>query len=125
MATKIGWAMLILLALFMLGASAAPKLMGAEVARKPMETLGWPVKYLMLIGIIEVVCVLMILWPKTALLGAVLFMGLLGGALASNLRVGMPLSSHTLFSVYLGVWMWVGLWLRSPGIRAVFPFAQS
>jgi len=122
--TKVGWGMLILFALFMLGASAAPKMIGSELAQKPMEALGWPISYILMIGILEISFTLLILWPKTALLGGILMMGILGGALASNLRVGMPLYSHTLFSIYLGTWMWVGIWLRSPEIRALLPFSR-
>jgi hypothetical protein len=121
---KIGWGMLILFALFLMGASAAPKFIGADVARQAMEPLGWPPEYLLMIGVIEVVLALLVLWPRTALLGGILTMGLLGGALASNLRVGMPLYSHTLFSIYLGVWMWVGIWLRDAVLRSVLPFAS-
>lgn len=47
--------------------------------------------------------------------------GLLGGAVAANLRVGNPLFSHTLFGIYLGLAMWGGLWLRDASLRAVFP----
>jgi hypothetical protein len=51
----------------------------------------------------------------------VLTTGLLGGSLAANLRVDNPLFSHTLFSIYLGVAVWLALWLRAPRVRAVFP----
>lgn len=47
--------------------------------------------------------------------------GLLGGAIASQLRVDAPLFSHTMFGLYLGVILWIGLWLRSPRFRDVFP----
>jgi hypothetical protein len=83
--------------------------------------VGWPLKHLVLIGCIEVACAAFFLIPRTALLGAVLTTGLLGGALAANLRVDNPLFSHTLFSVYLGVAVWVALWLRDERIRKVFP----
>ena len=48
-------------------------------------------------------------------------MGQLGGAVATNLRAGNPLVSHVLFPTYLGLFIWVGLWLREPRIRGVFP----
>jgi uncharacterized membrane protein YphA (DoxX/SURF4 family) len=116
-----GWVMTGLLALFMLGASVAPKLMGSELALGPLEVVGWPAKYLLLIGIIELVATVLFVIPRTSLLGAVLLTGLLSAALAANLRVDNPLWSHTLFSLYLGVFAWVALWLREPKIRAVFP----
>ena len=60
--------------------------------------------------------------PRTSVLGAVLTMSLLGGAMATQLRVGAPLFSHTLFSVYLALFMWGGLWLRDQRLRTFFPF---
>ena len=59
---------------------------------------------------------------EPAVLGAVLMTALLGGAMATHIRVGSPLFSHTLFSVYLALFMWGGLWLRHPALRSVFPF---
>lgn len=117
-----GWVMSALVTLFLLGASAAPKLMGSQLAVDPLTVVGWPTKYMMLIGVIEVVCAILFIVPRTALLGAVLLTALLGAALAANLRVDNPLFSHTLFSIYLGVFAWVALWLREPKIRGVFPF---
>lgn len=119
-----GWVLSGLIALFMLGASVAPKLLQLEVALAPMEVVGWPPKYLVPIGVIELVCLVLFLIPRTALLGAVLFTGLLGGALAANLRVDNPLFSHTLFSIYLGVAVWGALWLREERVRGVFPLVR-
>ena len=119
-----GWIMSGLIGLFLAVASAAPKFMGIAAATDAMAVVEWPVTYLVLIGCIEVVCVALFLIPRTALLGAVLTTGLLGGALAANLRVDNPLFSHTLFSIYLGVAVWVALWLREEKIRAVFPLVK-
>lgn len=119
-----GWVLSGLVALFVLGASVAPKLLQLDAALKPMEVVGWPAKYLILIGVIELACTVLFLIPQTALLGGVLFTGLLGAALAANLRVDNPLFSHTLFSLYLGIAIWAALWLRDESIRAVFPFIR-
>lgn len=119
-----GWVLSALVALFMLGASVAPKLLQLDVALEPLAVVGWPAKYLLLIGVIELVCVVLFLIPRTALLGAVLFTGLLGAALAANLRVDNPLFSHTLFSLYLGSAVWLALWLRDEKVRGVFPFVR-
>ena len=121
---RVGWLLTALFALFMLGASVLPKLAGMAVARDPMVALGWPEAPLLLIGGIELVSTLLFVVPATGLLGAVLMMGLLGGAIATNLQGNAPLYSHTLFSVYLGVIMWGGLILRDPRIRAVFPLVR-
>jgi hypothetical protein len=111
-----------LFALFMVGASAAPKLLGMPVAEQILAGLGWPYGYAVMIGIVELSCALLYLVPQTSLLGAVATTALLGGAIATNVRAGSPLFSHSLFGVYLGLWMWAGLWLREPALRALFPF---
>ncbi len=116
-----GWILTGLIALFMLGASVAPKLLQLEAALAPMDVVGWPAKYLLPIGLIELGCVVLFVIPRTGLLGAVFFTGLLGASLAANLRVDNPLFSHTLFSLYMGVAVWVALWLRDARVRPVFP----
>jgi hypothetical protein len=114
-----------LFALFMLGASIAPKLFGIPVAEETMAQLGWPPGYSFMIGVIELTCLLLYLIRRTSVLGAVLMMALLGGAMATQIRVGNPLFSHILFSLYLGLFMWGGLWLRDPRVRALFPVARE
>ena len=120
-----GWVLSGLIALFLVGASAATKFMGIAAATDSMAVIGWPLTYLVLIGCIELGCVILFLFPRTALLGAVLTTGLLGGSLAANLRVDNPLFSHTLFSIYLGVAVWLALWLREEKVRAAFPLVQG
>jgi hypothetical protein len=114
-----------LFALFMLGASITPKLLRLPIAEETMAQLGWPAGYAFMIGIIELTCLLLYLIPRTSLLGGVLMMGLLGGAMATQIRAGSPLFSHVLFSIYLGLFMWGGLWLRDAQFRAIFPIAQG
>jgi len=106
---------------FMLGASIAPKLLGMPVAAETIEALGWSADYVLMIGLFELAFVLLYLVPRTSVLGAVLMTALLGGAMATHIRVGSPLVSHVLFSIYLALFMWGGLWLRSAALRAVFP----
>ena len=110
--------------LFMLGASVAPKLFMPQVSEPIMVQLGWPTKYTVLIGVIELAGTLLYIFPRTAVLGAVILMGLLGGAMATQLRIDNPLFSHILFSLYLGLFMWVGLWLRDPKLRTIFPIRR-
>ena len=110
-----------LFALFMLGASVAPKLLGLPVAEQTLAGLGWPSGYSVMIGLIELGCTLLYLIPRTSVLGAVAMTALLGGAIATQIRVGSPLFSHILFGVYLGLFMWGGLWLRDPALRALLP----
>jgi hypothetical protein len=89
--------------------------------------LGWPLEIGMmrLLGVLLLIPTLLYLWPRTALLGAVLITGYLGGAIATHVRVGSPLFSHILFGVYLALFMWGGLWLRSPALRALFPIVST
>ena len=110
-----------LFALFMLGASIAPKLLGMPIAAQTIEALGWSADYVLMIGLFELTFLLLYLYPRTSVLGAVLMTALLGGAMATHIRVGSPLFSHTLFSIYLALFMWGGLWLRRPELRAIFP----
>lgn len=124
MKVRLGWTLSGLFGLFMLGASVVPKLAGMPVAQETMAALGWPDAPLILIGSLELICTLLFLFPPTGLLGAVLMMAILGGAMVTQLRAGSPLASHTLFGIYLGVAMWGGLILRDPRIRRVFPIVQ-
>jgi hypothetical protein len=120
-----GYVLSALFAIFILGASVAPKLLGLAVAEDSMVELGWPRGYAFAIGAVELICVVLYLIPRTNLLGAILFMGIFGGAMATQIRAGSPLFSHVLFSVYLGVVMWGGLWLRDPAVRSLLPLRRA
>lgn len=115
---KAGWIMTALLLAFLLPASVAPKLVNAPVALETLQSLGWTVSSVVPLGILELVLIALYTWPRTAPLGALLFTTLLGGTVATHLRAGSPLASHTLFGVYLGVFLWVALYLRDPALRA-------
>ena len=85
------------------------------------EQLGWSASLSVPLAIVELVCLVLYLIPRTSVLGAVLLTGYLGGAVATNLRVGAPLFTNILFPVYVGLFLWGGLYLRDTGLRAVFP----
>ena len=92
-----------------------------EVAEASLQ-LGWPAHLNPVLGVIILGCLALYLWPRTAALGATLFTGYLGGAVAIHLRVGDPLGSHVLFPVYVGALFWAGLALRDARVRAlIFP----
>ena len=59
------------------------------------------------------------------MLGAILLTGYLGGAVATHVRVGDPLFSHILFGVYIGVFLWLGLYLRDARVRALVPLRSA
>ena len=123
--TWIGRVMSGLVIAFMLMASALPKLFLPELAVESMQQLGWNAKHLLVIAVIELVGTLLYAIPRTAALGAVLLTGLLGGAVATHLRVENPLFSHTVFPLYVGLMMWGGLWLRNAQVRALLPLLQG
>ncbi len=100
------------------------KLMDMSMVRTATVQLGWPVSLDRLIGVIELVCVVLYVVPPTAVLGAILMTGLLGGAIASHLRLGDPLFSHVLFGVYIGLMAWGGLWLRDERLRGLIPLRR-
>lgn len=104
-----------------LAMSAGFKFFTPDIVRETMGGLGWPAHHDLMIGVIETVCVVLYLVPQTAVLEAVLETALLGGAIATNVRMDNPLISHELFGVYLGVLVWLGLWLRDPRVRALLP----
>lgn len=74
------------------------------------------------LGIVTLLCALLYAIPRTSVLGAILLTGLLGGAIATHLRVGSPIFSHLLFGVYLGLIAWGGLYLRYEVLRKMIPF---
>ena len=114
-----------LFALFMLGASITPKFFMPEIAAESMVATGWHADKILLLGILELSCLVFYLIPRTAVFGAVLMTGYLGGAIATNLRVDNPLFGFTLFGLYLGLFMWAGLWLRTPALRQLFPVRRG
>lgn len=110
---------------FMLMASVVPKLFLPQIAAETMQQLGWNPKHVLIIAVIELVGTLLYAIPRTAALGAVLLTGLLGGAVATHLRIENPLFSHTVFPLYIGLLMWGGLWLRNAQVRALLPLLDG
>lgn len=97
------------------------KLIRLPIVAETMTQIGWRPEMGFTIGVIEAAAVILYAIPRTAVLGAVLMTAVLGGAVATHLRIDSPLVSHILFGVYLGLFMWGGLWLRTPALRALFP----
>ena len=73
------------------------------------------------LGIVLLVATALYLIPRTAVLGAILLTGYLGGAVATQLRVGNPLLAYVFFPIYLGVLIWGGLYLRDWRMRTLIP----
>jgi hypothetical protein len=107
----------VLLFLFMDGAT---KLMMIQPVVNATAEIGYPLDLVRPIGIIGLVCAVLYAMPRTAVLGAILTTGLLGGAIASKMRLEEPLFSQVLFGAYVGVLAWGGLYLRDGRLRALF-----
>jgi DoxX-like family len=101
---------------------SAIKLVPIQPVIETMDSLGFAATPALAraLGLLLLLCTLLYATPKTALLGAMLLTGYLGGAVAIHLRSGSPLFSHLLFPVYMGLLMWAGLLLRSPHARGAF-----
>jgi hypothetical protein len=123
-ARRIGYALTGVAALF-LAMDTVMKLLQLAPAVEGTTALGYPAGTVFLIGSIELVCLLLYLAPRTSVLGAVLMTGYLGGAVATHVRIGSPLLSHTLFPIYVAAMLWGGLSLRAPRLRALMPFRRA
>jgi uncharacterized membrane protein (UPF0182 family) len=76
---------------------------------------------IVIIGVVELVCSLVYLIPRTAVLGAILMTALMGGATFTNIRVGDP---SYVMTIVLGVIVWAGLYLRDSRLRELVPFRR-
>ncbi len=121
------WAGRVLSALgvLFLAFDATLKVLRLPAAVEGTTQLGYPASVLLGLGLLQVACLVLYLVPRTAVLGAVLWTGYLGGAVATHVRVGHPLFSHVLFPVYVATLLWAGLWLRDRRVRRLLPFGAS
>jgi hypothetical protein len=102
---------------------AVGKLLRPAAVIEGTTQLGWPVSVILPLGIIQALFLIAYLVPRTAVFGAILWTGYLGGAVATHVRIGNPLFSHVLFPVYVAALLWLGLWLRDRRLRTLLPFA--
>jgi hypothetical protein len=100
------------------------KVMKLAPAVEGTTELGYPESVVVGIGIIELVCLVVYLIPRTTVLGAVLLTGYFGGAIASHVRIGSPLFTHVLFPIYVAALIWGGLFLREGRLRALIPLRR-
>jgi hypothetical protein len=97
------------------------KLVKPTVVKDACAKLGYPESEIIGIGILLLICTIVYVIPRTSVFGAIMLTGYLGGAVASNVRIGEPLFSHVLFPTYIAALLWVGLYLREPRLRALVP----
>lgn len=112
-----GWTLTGLTAAFLL-MDAVMHVLDPAFVTQAFAQLGYPATLARPLGVVELLCVLAYLVPETAVLGAVLLTGYLGGATATKVRLEDP---WLLFSVAIGVLIWGGLWLRDARVRALLP----
>jgi len=98
---------------------ATGKLLRLEPVLRGSAELGWPATAAVPLGVLLLIGAALYALPRTALIGAIMLTGFLGGAVATHYRVGSPLFTHVLFGVYVGVIMWAGLALRRRELRAL------
>lgn len=100
------------------------KVLNTAPAAEATTQLGYPASLVVTIGVVELVCLLIYIVPRTAVLGAILLTGYLGGAVATNLRAGTPVF-NILFPIIVGLLIWGGLFLRDARLRALLPLRSN
>jgi uncharacterized membrane protein YphA (DoxX/SURF4 family) len=101
----------------MLLMSGVMKLRGGPELAQGMAHLGLPESMVVPLAILEIACVVVYLVPATSVLGAILLAGYMGGAICTHWRVGDPF----VVQAALGFFVWLGLYLREPRLRALLP----
>ncbi len=81
------------------------------------EKMGWPIRFSIPLGIVEIACTLLYLFPRTTYLGAILLTGYMGGAIATHARLGEPFFAQCA----IGIMLWAGLFMRDVRLRALAP----
>ena len=120
--TKLIWAGRIVSALVVLVLllSGGMKLTKGEQVVEGFKHLGYPETVILAIGVVEVTCAIVYAIPQTAVIGAILITGYLGGATATHVRLGEPFWGP----IVLGMIAWLGLFLRDARIRALIPLRK-
>lgn len=114
-----GWVVTILPVLGLVPSAVFKFIQPADMM-KELEKLGWQAGQMTAIGIVELTCVVFYLIPQTAVLGAILLTGYLGGAIATHVRIADDFTPP----VIIGVLVWLGLFLREPSLRALLPLRR-
>ena len=96
------------------------KLLMLPMAVEGTVQLGYAASMIAPLGVIQLVCLIAYVIPRTSVIGAVVWTGYLGGAVATHVRLGNPLVTHTLSPVYVAVLLWGALFLRNARVRALF-----
>jgi uncharacterized membrane protein YphA (DoxX/SURF4 family) len=119
--TIAGWALTALIGAGLTFSAIMKFLSPEEMIDQFVNKLGYPAGLAVKIGVVEVVCTLLFVFPRTAVLGAVLLTGYLGGAIATHVRIEDNFAGAAIG----GVLVWLALYLREPRVRALLPIIQS
>ncbi len=116
---KIVWAgrVISILVSLLFAMSALMKLRGGSEVTQGMAHLGLPESLIMPLAILEISCVVIYAIPATAVLGAILLTGYIGGAICTHLRVGDPF----FMQIAIGIFIWLGLYLRENRLKGLIP----
>lgn len=109
------------LPVFLLLFSATMKLIKPPGFAEGMAQMGLPAHLATPLGLVELTCTVLYLVPRTAVLGAILLTGYMGGAICTHVRVGDPFIIQSL----LGVLIWLGLYFREPRLRELIPLRRA
>ncbi len=120
----LGW-VLSAIVILALAADAAVDLFFPSLIKAEMEATGFAADHAGSLGMIILVCVILYAIPRTAVLGAILTTGFLGGAICAHFRLGELGSPPQLISLFLGVLAWGGLYLRDQRVRALLPIRAA
>jgi len=101
--------------------SAAMKLKGGPELAEGMAHLGLPSSMVVPLAVLELTCVVIYLIPMTSVLGAILLAGYVGGAICTHWRVGDPV----IVQILLGIFVWLGLYLREDRLKALIPLRRG
>lgn len=101
--------------------SASMKIKGGPELSEGMRHLGLPESMLVPLAILEIACAVIYLIPPTAVLGAILLTGFIGGAMCTHWRVGDPFYLHIL----IGILVWLALYLREDRLKVLIPLRKS
>jgi hypothetical protein len=119
-----GWGLSGLMIAFMLFDSVSKLALERHVVEATTR-IGYPLDVIRPLGVIALACTFLYAVPRTAIFGAILLTGYLGGAVASKVRIEDPLFSSVLFGVYFGALVWGGLYLRDEQLRAMIPLRRK
>ena len=101
------------------------KLMRIDPVIDSFNQLGYPPRFALALGLLELLCLVLYIVRATSVLGAIVLTGYLGGAIATHVRVDSPLFTHVLFPIYVAVFLWGGLFLREPRLRLLIPTRRT